>query len=71
MSRTITILILILTSDAKIQPAMQGRQLLLTFITIVTRWSHSTSNFYLCPDWSKFDKRVHAENICSIWKLVY
>ena len=24
----------------------QGRQLLLTFITIVTRWSHSTSNLY-------------------------
>ena len=24
----------------------QGRQLLLTFLTVVTRWSHSTSNFY-------------------------
>ena len=24
----------------------QGRQLLLTFLTIFTRWSHSTSNFY-------------------------
>ena len=25
---------------------MQGRQLLLTFLTMVTRWSRSTSNFY-------------------------
>ena len=24
----------------------QGRQLLLTLLTMVTRWSHSTSNFY-------------------------
>ena len=24
----------------------QGRQLLLTFLTMVTRWSRSTSNFY-------------------------
>ena len=24
----------------------QGRQLLLTFLTMFTRWSHSTSNFY-------------------------
>ena len=24
----------------------QGRQLLLTFLTTVTRWSRSTSNFY-------------------------
>ena len=25
----------------------------------------------LCSDWSKFDKWVHAENLCSILKLVY
>ena len=24
----------------------QGRQLILTFLTLVTRWSRSTSNFY-------------------------
>ena len=26
---------------------------------------------FLCSDWSKFDRRVHAENLCSILKLVY
>ena len=25
----------------------------------------------LCSDWSKFDRWVHAENLCSILKLVY
>ena len=23
----------------------------------------------LCSDWSKFDRWVHAENLCSVWKL--
>ena len=41
---------------------MQGRQSLLTFLTIVTRWSRSSFNFYALPDWSKFDRWVHAEN---------
>ena len=37
-----------LTSDGKFQPAVyrQERQLLLTFLTMVTRWSRSTSTFY-------------------------
>ena len=26
---------------------------------------------FLCSDWSKFDRWVHAENFCSILKLVY
>ena len=26
---------------------------------------------FLCPDWSKFDRWVHAENLYSILKLVY
>ena len=26
---------------------------------------------FLCCDWSKFDRWVHAENLCSILKLVY
>ena len=26
---------------------------------------------FLCSDWSKFDSWVHAENLCSIWNLVY
>ena len=48
----------------------QGRQLLLIFLTMVTRWSRSTSNFF-CSDWSKFDRRVHAGNLFSILKLAY
>ena len=39
MSRTIKIL----TLDATYR---QGRRLLLTFLTIFTSWSRSTSNFY-------------------------
>ena len=26
---------------------------------------------YFCSDWSKFDRWVHAENLCSILKVVY
>ena len=26
---------------------------------------------FLCSDWSKFDRWVHAANLCSILKLVY
>ena len=26
---------------------------------------------FLCSDWSKFDRWVHEENLCSILKLVY
>ena len=26
---------------------------------------------FLCSDWSKFDRWVHAENLCSILKLAY
>ena len=26
---------------------------------------------FLCSDWSKFDRRAYAENLCSILKLVY
>ena len=26
---------------------------------------------FLCSDWSKFDRWVHAENLCSIFNLVY
>ena len=45
----------------------QGRQLLLTFLAmLVTRYVQ-----FLCSDWSKFDRWVHAENLCSILNLVY
>ena len=48
----------------------QGRQLLLTFLS----YGHSLVTLYiqfLCSDWSKFHSWVHAENLCSILKLVY
>ena len=44
----------------------QKRQLLLTFLTMVTLYVQ-----LLCSDWSKFDRWVHAENLCSILNLVY
>ena len=46
----------------------QGRQLVafdFSFLTLVMRWSRSTSNF------CKFDRWVHVENLCSILKLFY
>ena len=48
----------------------QGRQLLLTLLAMVTRWSRSTSNFYALIG-KKFDRWVHAENLCSILNLAY
>ena len=39
-----------------------------------SRHGHALVTFYVqfwCSDWSKFDRWVHAENLCSIWKLVY
>ena len=51
------------------------RQRLFTFLTIVTRWSRSTTVQFLCSDWSKFDRWVHAENLiqhlepCLLWQL--
>ena len=39
----------------------QGRQLLLTFLTMVTRWSRSTSNFYA----------LIGQNLTGEFKLVY
>ena len=35
---------------------------------------HASITLYvqlLCSDWLKFDKWVHAENLCSILNLVY
>ena len=34
-----------------------------TFVTLYVQ--------FLCSDWSKFDRWVHAEHLCSILKLVY
>ena len=41
----------------------QGRQLLLTFLTMVTRWSRSTSNFYALIGQNltgEFMRKIHA-----------
>ena len=48
---------------------MQGRQSLLTLLTMVTHWSRSTPMFI--SDWLKFDRWVYAQNLCSILTLVY
>ena len=44
-------------TSAKIQPAFTDREVGLTSLTMVTRWS--------CSDWSKFDRWVHAAS----WNL--
>ena len=33
-------------------------------------FSYPGHALFLCSDWSKFDRWVHAENLCSILKLV-
>ena len=73
MFRTIKILISNWPRKPKFSQFLQVRkkcQLLLTFLTEVTRWSRSMSNF-LCFDWWKLDRWVHEENLCSILKIVY
>ena len=62
-----------LTSDAKIQPAATGRED--SRFWLFSPWSrvgHALVQF-LCSDWdwSKFDRWVHAKNLCSILNLVY
>ena len=50
----------------------QGRQSLLTFLTMVMCWSCSPSNFYTLIGQNLIGGLwVHAENLCCIWKLVY
>ena len=39
----------------------QGRQLLWTLLSMVTLYFQ-----FLCSDWSKFDRWVHAKNLCII-----
>ena len=69
MCRTIKILISNWPQKLKFSQFLQAGntcQLLLTFLTMVTLYVQ-----FLCSDWSKFDRWVHAENSCSILKLVY
>ena len=47
---------------------MEGRQSLLTFLTVVARWSRSTSNFYALPGQNltgEFMRKINA----SSWNL--
>ena len=55
---------------------MQGRQSpwIIPAITFYFSHCHALITLYvqfLCSDWSKFDRWVHAENLCSVWKLAY
>ena len=60
-----------LTSVAKIQRAVTGRK---DSCFRLSHHGHALVTLYvqfLCSDWSKFDRWVHAENLYSILKLVY
>ena len=51
----------------------QGRQLLLTFLTMVTRWSRSASNFYALIGQNltdEFMRKIYAASWnCLLWQL--
>ena len=62
-----------MNSAAKIQPVFTGREDIPVAFDF-SRQGHAFLTLYvqfLCFDWSKFDRWVHAENLCSILKLVY
>ena len=72
MCRTIKILILNWPRKLKFSQFLQAGktcQLLLTFLTKVTRWSRSTSNFYTLIGQNLTGELTR--NLCSILKLVY
>ena len=51
-------------------PAISGKTVAFDF----AHHGHALVTLYvqfLCSDWSKFDRWVHAENLCSILNLVY
>ena len=70
MSRTIKTFNFKLTSDARTQPAFTDREVAFDLSdhgnALVTLYVQ-----FLCSDWSKVDRWVHEENLCSILKLVY
>ena len=43
-----------------------GRQFLLTLLTMITRWSRSSSNFYAVSSWAKFMQHLES---CLLWQL--
>ena len=73
MCRTIENFDFNLTLEAKIQPVFTGREDMPVAFDF-SHQGHALVTFYvqfLCSDWSKFDRWVHAENLCSILNLVY
>ena len=71
MCRTIKILISNWPRTRKFSQLLQaGKTVAFDFSHHV----HALVTFYvqfLCSDWSKFDRWVHAQNLCSILNLVY
>ena len=73
MCRTIKILISNWPRKLKIKPVFTGREDMLVAFDF-SHQGHALVTLYvqfLYSDWSKFDRWVHAENLCSILKLVY
>ena len=71
MCRTIKILIANWPRTRKFSQLLQaGKTVAFDF----SHHGHALVTLYvqfLCSDWSKFDRWVHAENLCSILNLVY
>ena len=71
MCRTIKILVSNRPRTRKFSKLLQARK------TVAFDFSHHVHALvtlyvqFLCSDWSKFDRWVHAENLCSIMNLVY
>ena len=69
--RTITILISNWLQTQKFSQLLQAGK---TVAFVFSHNGHSLVTLYvqfLCSDWSKFDRWVHAQNLCSILKVVY
>ena len=76
MCRTIKILISNWPRKLKFSQFLQAEKTC-QFMPVAFDFSHQGHALvtlyvqFLCSDWSKFDRWVHAENLCSILKLVY
>ena len=73
MCCTIIILISKWPRKLKIQPVFTGREDMPVALDF-SHQGHALVTLYvqfLCSDWSKLDRWVHPENLCSILKLVY
>ena len=49
----------------------QGRHCCFWLFSPWSHVGHALRSIFFCSDWSKFDRWVHAGNLCSILKLVY